>query len=278
MKLLVYGASGYVGNKCILEALRRNWQVTGVYRNTSYPTNTTKARENTDSIKNAQILNTLHNTIEYKDLDTHDSTKYDIVLSCIGARSGDKKDCDAVDADLNILLLDKIRPSHKYVLLSGACVETPKIPLQFSKLKSENALIDSGIPYTIVRPTCYYKCFVRMLSRPKINTLSEGVDFYPIDGDDLAKELINICADSATNNIISIGGDKKYNMLSIANEIGPNSAWNPKYFRWLQHIPFLPEKLKNTLDTVMYYNDNEMKFDKTINTCSISEYMKKINT
>lgn len=260
MRLLVYGASGYIGQKCVRAALKRNWSVVGVYRTLD---------DNACGIDQ-------HNKYTRQ---TYESVRgnFDVVLSCIGARTGDPAECEAVDAQMNIDLIKTSRPVHKYVLLSGACVETPRIPLQFAKLKSEKALIDSTLPFTIVRPTCYYKCFYRMLSKPKINTFSPGVDFHPIDGDDLAEEIINICEDEAVNNIISIGGNFAYNMETIVTQYKSNnySMWNSKFIDMALMMPFIPNKIRNTLETIRYYNSYEMKFDKTIETCTVKEYMDK---
>jgi hypothetical protein len=120
-----------------------------------------------------------------------------------------------------------------------------------------------------------------MLTRPKINTIKNSVVFNPIAGIDLANYIIEMCEDNQVNNIVSVGGDRHYTMETIANEINPSySAWHPVLLNVVMFLLFIfpiSERLRNTLSTVMYYHSNNMKFDKTIKTCDIKEYMQNNN-
>ena len=75
---------------------------------------------------------------------------HDIVISCIGSRSPKAEDVNKVDAGINISIInaciEKNNKTKLFILLSGSCVRKPEIPLQFAKLRAENALRDSGIP------------------------------------------------------------------------------------------------------------------------------------
>jgi divinyl chlorophyllide a 8-vinyl-reductase len=51
------------------------------------------------------------------------------------------------------------------VLLSAICVQKPELAFQHAKLAFERALIDSGLAYTIVRPTAFFKSLSGQVDR-----------------------------------------------------------------------------------------------------------------
>ena len=99
------------------------------------------------------------------------------------------------------------------VLLSAICVQKPRLAFQHAKLAFEQALIASGLTYSIVRPTAYFKSLSGQLDR-----LRRGKPFLvfgdgtitackPIADADLAAYLA-ACLDDPTrqNRILPIGG------------------------------------------------------------------------
>ncbi len=83
----------------------------------------------------------------------------EVVISCIASRSGAPKDAEAVDYRANLALLNAAQAAgaRQFILLSAICVQKPLLAFQHAKLKFEAALTQSGIGYTIVRPTAFFK-------------------------------------------------------------------------------------------------------------------------
>jgi divinyl chlorophyllide a 8-vinyl-reductase len=141
--------------------------------------------------------------------------KFDVVVSCLASRNGDPKDAWAIDhqAHLNILTCAKEAGVKHFVLVSAICVQKPKLQFQFAKLAFENELIESGLTYSIVRPTALFKSLSGQIDR-----LRKGKSFLlfgygaltackPISDEDLAAYLVRCIDDkNLQNRILPIGG------------------------------------------------------------------------
>jgi divinyl chlorophyllide a 8-vinyl-reductase len=55
----------------------------------------------------------------------------------------------------------------RFVLLSAICAQKPLLAFQHAKLAFEAALIDSGLTYSIVRPTAFSKSLSGQVERVK---------------------------------------------------------------------------------------------------------------
>jgi divinyl chlorophyllide a 8-vinyl-reductase len=141
--------------------------------------------------------------------------RFDAVISCMASRSGVPDDAWAVDHDAHVALLAAARDAGvpQFILLSAICVQKPKLAFQFAKLAFEEKLIASGLRYSIVRPTAYFKSLAGQIRR-----LQAGKPFLlfgngaltackPISDRDLANYLVS-CLDDASkhNRILPIGG------------------------------------------------------------------------
>jgi divinyl chlorophyllide a 8-vinyl-reductase len=84
---------------------------------------------------------------------------FDAVVSCIASRKGAPADAWAVDHDANIAALHaaKMAGAVRFVLLSAICVQRPLLAFQHAKLAFENELMRSGLDWSIVRPTAFFK-------------------------------------------------------------------------------------------------------------------------
>lgn len=139
----------------------------------------------------------------------------DVVISCIASRSGAPKDAETVDYRANLALLQAAQ-SHgadQFILLSAICVQKPLLAFQHAKLKFEAALAASGITYTIVRPTAFFKSLSGQVKRVKagkpflIFGNGDLTRCKPISDGDLAR-FISGCIDNpeAAKRILPIGG------------------------------------------------------------------------
>ena len=101
----------------------------------------------------------------------------------------------------------------QFVLLSAICVQKPLLAFQQAKLAFETALVDSGLDYSIVRPTAFFKSLSGQVERVKRGkpflVFGDGTltSCKPIDDDDLADYLAD-CLDDASrhNRVLPIGG------------------------------------------------------------------------
>lgn len=139
----------------------------------------------------------------------------DAVISCLASRTGAPEDAWRIDhaAHLDILAMAQRAGARQFVLLSAICVQKPKLAFQRAKLAFEAALAESGMCYSIVRPTAYFKSLSGQLAR-----LQAGKPFLmfgdgqrtackPISDRDLARYMVACLNDPARQNrILPIGG------------------------------------------------------------------------
>jgi divinyl chlorophyllide a 8-vinyl-reductase len=141
--------------------------------------------------------------------------KFDILLSCMASRTGNAKDAWAIDyqAHMHALECAKAAGVTHVVLLSAICVQKPKLAFQQAKLAFEKALMASGIDYSIIRPTAFFKSLSGQVER-----VQNGKPFLlfgdgtltackPISDGDLASYLAEtVDLPDRRNSILSIGG------------------------------------------------------------------------
>ena len=140
---------------------------------------------------------------------------FDALVSCLASRSGTPRDAWAVDHDahLQVLRLAQAQGVRQMVLLSAICVQRPRLAFQHAKLAFEAQLAASGLDYSIVRPTAYFKSLSGQVER-----LRQGKPFLlfgdgrltackPISDGDLAAFLADCLTDpTRRNRILPIGG------------------------------------------------------------------------
>jgi divinyl chlorophyllide a 8-vinyl-reductase len=92
---------------------------------------------------------------------------FDALVSCLASRTGAPKDAWAIDhqAHLHALAAAQRAGVQQMVLLSAICVQKPLLVFQQAKLAFERALIDSGLTYSIVRPTAFFKSLSGQVAR-----------------------------------------------------------------------------------------------------------------
>ena len=163
----------------------------------------------------------------------------DVVISCIASRSGAPKDAEAVDYAANLILLEAAQSvsAGQFILLSAICVQKPRLAFQHAKLKFEAALAASGINYTIVRPTAFFKSLSGQVKRIKAGKpfliFGDGnlTRCKPISDGDLAR-FISGCIDNpeAAKRILPIGGPGPAISLREAGELLFELAGKPARF------------------------------------------------
>lgn len=141
--------------------------------------------------------------------------RIDAVVSCLASRTGAPQDAYAVDLRFHQRALEASRAAGagQFVLLSAICVQRPRLAFQHAKLAFEAELRASGVAWTIVRPTAYFKSLSGQIERVR-----QGRPFLvfgdgtltackPIADEDLALYLADCLDDpDRQGRILPIGG------------------------------------------------------------------------
>ena len=141
--------------------------------------------------------------------------RFDALVSCLASRTGASRDAWAIDHLAHLHALEAAQASgvSHVVLLSAMCVQRPLLAFQQAKLASEIALIESGLAYSIVRPTAFFKSLSGQVERVR-----RGQPFWvfgdgrltackPISDADLADYLADCLDDPGRRNrLLPIGG------------------------------------------------------------------------
>jgi divinyl chlorophyllide a 8-vinyl-reductase len=92
---------------------------------------------------------------------------FDAVVSCLASRTGAPRDAWAIDHQAHLYALAAAQAAGvgHFVLLSALCVQKPRLAFQQAKLAFEKALIASGLRYSIVRPTAFFKSLSGQVER-----------------------------------------------------------------------------------------------------------------
>ncbi|KQP18496.1 epimerase [Pseudorhodoferax sp. Leaf267] len=141
--------------------------------------------------------------------------RFDAVISCMASRSGVPADAWAVDhrAHRQVLQAAQRAGVPQFVLLSAICVQKPRLAFQQAKLAFEQALTASGLRYSIVRPTAFFKSLSGQVERVRRGqpylVFGDGrlTACKPISDADLADYLVGCLHDASRwNRVLPIGG------------------------------------------------------------------------
>ena len=141
--------------------------------------------------------------------------RFDALVSCLASRTGAPQDAWAIDHQAHVHALAAAQKTgvRAVVLLSAICVQKPILAFQQAKLAFEKVLIESGLTYSIVRPTAFFKSLSGQVDRIK-----RGKPFLlfgdgtltackPISDRDLGNYMADcLDDDSLRNRILPIGG------------------------------------------------------------------------
>ena len=230
--LYVAGATGYIGREVVKRALKRGYTVHASARLNSKTALPQHDRLILDIIQTERAKTTFN------------IPRGASVISCISSRTGTAQDAHNIDYQMNMSLLDCARVSDAkiFLMLSAICVQKPKLAFQHAKLKFEDALQTSGLKYSIVRPTAYFKSLTGQVKRVKQNRpflfFGDGTETActPISKRDLADFMLDTVQRPASwNKILPIGGpqpaltpadmaaiiSKIYNKPTVTRSVSP---------------------------------------------------------
>lgn len=211
MKVAVAGAFGHLGYDVLKKAINKNYQVVALDLNEKDVPEKGKYVFHKIDVTNKESLK---GTLE----------GVDVIVSTVGLVSKSAKltnyDID-LNGNLNLLEEAKACGVKKFVYVSVIHAETaPDVPMLDAKAKFEEKLKESGLGYSIVRPTGYFydiaHVFMPMIEKGKVTLL--GHKDYPvnvIDTPDLASFIIEKVGQEG-NSFDEIGGKEVYTYKEIA--------------------------------------------------------------
>jgi divinyl chlorophyllide a 8-vinyl-reductase len=214
-RVLLLGATGTIGLSTAKALIQRGHDVVCFLRPHQSP--------NLEGSKNLKLTALEGATIRYGDpidavslaRDGFASEHFDAVISCMASRTGSPRDAWRVDHLAHVYALEAAKAAgvKHFVLLSAICVQKPLLAFQNAKLAFEKTLIASGLTYSIVRPTAFFKSLSGQLERVKKGKpyliFGDGqlTACKPISDQDLG-DFIAGCLDeqSRHNRVLPIGG------------------------------------------------------------------------
>lgn len=209
-KILVAGATGYLGRFITQELIDRDYETRIIVRNKE------KVKLNAPNLEiiEAQVTNPDSLKDIYKNVD--------IVISTVGiTRQKDGLTYMDVDYQANANLINEAKKSgvKKFIyisVLNGDKLRNLKICK--AKEKLGDYLKTSGLDYCIIRPNGFFSDmadFLKMAKGGKVYLFGDGkLKLNPIHGKDLAKEVVN--AINQEKKEINIGGPDLLSQNEIA--------------------------------------------------------------
>jgi len=210
MRVLLFGATGTIGQATCKALLHAGHEVVCFVRQP--PQTQTQTHE---LLAGAQL--------RFGDVQSIESVKnvglqgenFDAIVSCMASRTGAPKDAWAIDFQAHSQLLQIAIEAGiaQFVLLSAICVQKPLLAFQQAKLAFEKELRGSGMNYSIVRPTAFFKSLSGQIKRLQQNKpfllFADGrlTACKPISDHDLGMFIAQCLSDPAKHNqILPIGG------------------------------------------------------------------------
>jgi len=212
-RVLVLGATGTIGRATVAALSRHGHEVVCLVR----PRSGNGRTESGDDLQNAGV------TLRFGEASNPHSLRrdgfcgesFDAIVSCLASRTGAPEDAWCVDygANLEALAAGFEAGVSQMVLVSAICVQKPRLAFQHAKLAFEKALIDSGMRYSIVRPTAFFKSLSGQIERVRRGkpylVFGDGrrTASKPISDADLAEYLARCLEDESKHNkILPVGG------------------------------------------------------------------------
>jgi divinyl chlorophyllide a 8-vinyl-reductase len=208
MRVFMVGATGTIGRATVHALLRHGHEVVCFVRPAKavqaaalFPRVTVRGGEVGSPVSIAQ--------------DGLRGERFDALVSCLASRTGAPRDAWAVDhqAQLNVLQAARSAGVQQVVLLSALCVQKPQLAFQQAKLAFEAELVNSGLNYSIVRATAFFKSLSGQVARVQAGKaylmFGDGrlTACKPISDDDLADFLAGCLNDPGRHRrILPIGG------------------------------------------------------------------------
>ena len=214
-RVFVIGASGTIGQATVRALLCRGHEVVCFVRPRSGVGGRLDAEHSASLFAGATVRFGEVGSAESLARDGFRGERFDALVSCLASRTGAPDDAWAIEHRAQVTALEAAQAAGvtQVVLLSAICVQKPLLAFQHAKLAFEQVLMDSGLAWSIVRPTAFFKSLSGQVERVR-----QGKPFLvfgdgtltackPISDDDLADYLAGCLDDAARRNrVLPIGG------------------------------------------------------------------------
>lgn len=204
-RILLLGATGTIGRATARALLARGHEVLCLVRRGSRAALPAGAERREGAVGDPQSITR----------EVIAGQRIDVLVSCMASRTGVPADAWAIDhrAHRHALQAAMAAGATQCVLLSALCVQKPRLAFQHAKLAFEAELRASGVDWSIVRPTAFFKSLSGQVLRVR-----DGKPFLvfgdgtltackPIADEDLADYLAD-CVDrpDRRGRVLPIGG------------------------------------------------------------------------
>lgn len=218
IRVLVVGATGYIGKYVVRELVKRGYDVVAMAREKSGIGGKASKEDTIKEFAGAEVV--FGDVTDVESLKkvgfAADKKPVDVVVSCLASRTGGIKDSNLIDyqATANAMNAGRQSGAQHFVLLSAICVQKPLLEFQRAKLKFEKELMEAGdITYSIVRPTAFFKSLAA-----QVEIVKDGAPYVmfgdgklaackPISERDLASFIADcVVMEDKKNKLLPIGG------------------------------------------------------------------------
>jgi divinyl chlorophyllide a 8-vinyl-reductase len=214
-RILLLGATGTIGSVTARLLCRQGYEVVCLLRPRSGALGQATREQQISALAGTTLLYGELHDLRVLTNGVLKNERFDAVISCMASRTGSPKDAWCVDYQSNKVALQVAQGAgaQQFVLLSAICVQKPLLAFQRAKLAFEAALMQSGLVYSIVRPTAFFKSLSGQLERVKSGKpfllFGDGMltACKPISDDELAEYIVGCLTEpSRYNRILPIGG------------------------------------------------------------------------
>ena len=215
MRVLLFGATGTIGQATCKALLERGHEVVCFVRHKAGVNGPSSQSQTRELLAGAVVRFGDVQSIESVTNEGLQGERFDAFVSCMASRNGVPKDAWAIDyqAHSQLLQIAKQAGVAQFVLLSAICVQKPLLAFQQAKLAFEKELRESGLVYSIVRPTAFFKSLSGQIKRLQQNKpfllFADGQlsACKPISDHDLGIFIAQCLSDTTKHNrILPIGG------------------------------------------------------------------------
>jgi len=212
-RVFMLGATGTIGQAVVRVLLEQGYPVVCWVRPGQARVLAARALDSTNPLAGAEFREGLMSDPE--GLRALTGERCDVLISCLASRTGAPADAWAIDhaAHSRALAVAQAAGVRQMILLSAICVQKPLLAFQQAKLAFERELIASGIRYSIVRPTAFFKSLAGQIERVRAGKPylmfgnGELTRCKPVSDRDLARYIVGCIDDPARHDrILPIGG------------------------------------------------------------------------
>jgi divinyl chlorophyllide a 8-vinyl-reductase len=209
------GATGTIGQAVVRALLENGYRVVCLVRPGQADALAVRARNSADPLSGAEFREGQLSDTESLATQGVRGERFDVLISCLASRTGSPADAWAIDHAAHRCMLEVAQRAgiDHMILLSAICVQKPLLAFQQAKLAFESELMASGMRYSIVRPTAFFKSLAGQIGRVRAGKPylmfgdGELTRCKPLSDRDLARYIVRCIDDPALHDrILPIGG------------------------------------------------------------------------